>query len=78
MTAALPTPGLGDELFPDGRHVWYEGDDPEGFVAQVRERFGIELTLKEDPSGFAFFCPPGYVEAIVYSGTDQNEWPCGT
>jgi hypothetical protein len=69
-----PVPGLGDELFPEGRNVWYEGDDPEGFLAAVRERWGLELTLKQDPSGYAFFCPPGYVDAIVY----ESEWPMGT
>jgi hypothetical protein len=73
-THTLPTPGLGDELFPDGRHVWYEGDDPRGFVKTIRERFGITLTLKKDPSGYAFFCPPGYVEAIYCS----DEWPIGS
>ena len=75
---SAPTPGLGDEIFPDGRHVWYEGDDPKGFVKFVREHFGIEVTLKEDPSGHAFFCPPGYVDAIVYGPQSLNEWPMGS
>jgi hypothetical protein len=73
-SAAKPTPGQGDELFPEGRQVWYEGDDPRGFLVAIKERFDLELELKEDQSGFAFFCPPGYVDAIVYT----NEWPIGT
>jgi hypothetical protein len=45
-----------------------------GFLAAVKERWGLELNLKWDPSGYAFFCPPGYVDAIVY----ESEWPMGT
>lgn len=69
-----PAPGPADEMFPEGRSVWYEGEDPEGFVAAVQERYGFTLVLKEDPSGHAFFCPPGYVDAIVY----ESDWPMGT
>ncbi|HEX6424781.1 MAG TPA: hypothetical protein VFZ79_14965 [Acidimicrobiales bacterium] len=30
------------ERFPEGRVICYEGDDPEGFAADVRERFGFD------------------------------------
>ena len=30
------------ELFPEGRHVFYEGDDPEGFCAEINAGFGFD------------------------------------
>lgn len=32
------------ELFPDGRYIYYEGDDPEGFIEEVKTRFGFDPT----------------------------------
>lgn len=64
-----------DELFPNGREVWYEGTDPEGFRAWVRQQFGLELELRQDVSGYRFFCPAGYVEAIY---NNKAGWPMGS
>jgi hypothetical protein len=30
------------ELFPEGRDICYEGDDPEEFVAEIVQRFGFD------------------------------------
>jgi hypothetical protein len=30
------------ELFPEGRVVCYEGDDPVGFAAEIHDRFGFD------------------------------------
>jgi hypothetical protein len=38
------------ERFPEGRHIFYEGDDPEGFRAEIRERFGFDPG--DDPDWF--------------------------
>jgi hypothetical protein len=32
------------ELFPNGRHIYYEGDDPDGFAAEIRTEFGFDPT----------------------------------
>lgn len=32
-------------LFPDGRCIFYEGDDPDGFRAEIKTKFGF------DPAG---------------------------
>ena len=30
------------ELFPNGRGICYEGDDPEGFIAEIKAEFGFD------------------------------------
>jgi hypothetical protein len=56
------------ELHPEGMTVFYEGDDPDGFVGEIKERFGF------DPSEAywwqahrSFVCPPEHLDAI-YGG----------
>src|SRR5688572_12470884 len=75
------------ELFPTGRFVCYEGDNPEAFAREIRAQFGF------DPSGDAawethgypgfsdpfgrrnwFHCPAEYLDGI-YGG---NRWPMGS
>ncbi len=58
-----------NELFPDGRHIWYEGDDPEGFTAWARGATGFDPSehWTQDPSGYQFYCPPQYLD-VLYSG----------
>jgi len=31
-----------DDLFPDGRTIFYEGDKPAEFVAEMKERFNFD------------------------------------
>ena len=45
------------ELWPEGRHFYYEGDDPAGFVRELKARFGIEAEV-------TFDCPPELLDAI--------------
>ena len=63
------------DLFPDGRVIFYEGDDPEGFRAQIRTEFGFDPgdTLSWEMS-YSFHCPPEYLDAI-YGG---SRWPMGS
>jgi hypothetical protein len=30
------------ELFPDGRFIFYEGDDPDAFAKEIKARFGFD------------------------------------
>jgi hypothetical protein len=30
------------ELFPQGRIIFYEGDDPKGFVREIKAKFGFD------------------------------------
>ncbi len=66
------------ELFPDGRVIFYEGDDPAGFVTTIKAEFGFDPSA--DPGwdewvewetigfrSYAFRCPPDHLDAI-YSG----------
>jgi hypothetical protein len=54
-------------LFPEGRYIYYEGDDPIGFIKEIKEKFGFDLLT------FGFLCPPEHLDAI-YSG----DYPVGS
>jgi hypothetical protein len=82
-----PSPTNWADLFSGGRVIFYEGDDPDGFVATVRREFGFDpsadsrwgeqLSLDEPPHThitYAFLCPPGLMDAIY--GSDR--WPMGS
>jgi hypothetical protein len=72
------------ELFPNGRDIFYEGNDPEGFVTEIKAKFGFDPS-KSKPQGvwasfgwnkadgYCFFCPPEHLNAI-YGG----EYPMGS
>jgi hypothetical protein len=65
------------ELFPDGRTIFYEGEDPDEFVAEMKRRFGFDPSTVRPPPGDgfvacrmswdecrAFYCPPHLLDAI--------------
>jgi hypothetical protein len=58
------------EMFPDGRDIFYEGDDPEGFAATIRSEFGFDPAgpTWDNEHGWRFRCPPGHLDAIYGSG----------
>jgi hypothetical protein len=78
------------DLFPEGRTIFYEGTDPEGFRAEIRMAFGFDpaerrghdcLTGAEMPEptwtearGWQFHCPPEHLDAIY----DSRHWPMGS
>ncbi len=47
------------DLFPDGRDIFYEGDDPVGFVNTIKAEFGFDPSA--DPNwGVSFPAEDGY------------------
>jgi len=51
------------ELFPEGRTLYYEGDDPTAFVAEMKAKFGF------DPGGeYSFHCPGHLLDEIYGNG----------
>jgi hypothetical protein len=61
------------ELCPDGRTVFYEGDDPEGFAEEMKTKFGIDLAgTKIDGLSWeenqALHCPAHLLDEIYGSG----------
>lgn len=76
------------ELFPDGRHIFYEGDEPEVFVEQIKKEFGFDPSADEHwgvtfPAvdeydtafvSYAFHCPVEHLDAI-YGG---DRFPMGS
>lgn len=70
------------ELFPVGRHVLYEGEDPEGFRQEIRAEFGFDPGADSSDWGFllgtsegeeirsyGFHCPAEHLDAIY--GSDR-------
>lgn len=75
-----------EDYWPDGRHVYYEGDEPEAFAATVKDEFDLDLTNDHawgeviDEGGgnsfvsYGFHCPTELLGDIYYS----NRWPIGS
>lgn len=63
-----------DELFPNGRWIYYEGDTPEQFAAEILAEFGFDPSDDACWAPHQFHCPPGLVEAIYGSG----RWSLGS
>jgi len=57
-----------DEWFPEGRTVWYEGDNPAGFKGEMTA-LGVQLDPQRynEESGWCFDIPAGRVGEI-YGG----------
>jgi hypothetical protein len=78
-----------DELCPFGALRFYEGDDPDGFAAEMQARYGLDVRAPR-PAGFEgrlnwdsmidgepvriFYIPAGLVEEIY--GSDR--YPLGS
>lgn len=74
-------------LYPEGRHIFYEGDGPAGFARQILAEFGFSVDdnpgwgeqFAEDDDGpsftsYSFHCPPEHLDAI-YGG---DRFPMGS
>jgi hypothetical protein len=66
----------GSEMFPNGRDIWFEGDDPAGYRAWARARTGFDPGehWTEDPSGYRFHCPAEHLN-VLYG---DSPWPVGS
>ncbi len=66
------------EMFPEGRFIFYEGDDPQGFVKQIKDVLGFVITIDWDDykqdGAFGFHCPVEYLDEIYGSG----KYPMGS
>ena len=73
------------EMYPDGREIFYEGDDPAGFAATVRDRFGFDPSAtatwgetlfdgRETFQSYAFHCPAEHLDTLYGTG----EYPLGS
>lgn len=65
------------KLFPDGRVLFYEGDDPKGFRAEMRTKFGFdpaapckgvlggeEFRRFNKRHDYQFFCPANVLDKV--------------
>jgi hypothetical protein len=72
-----PTAETLRDLYPDGRVLFYEGDDPAGFIAEMKEQFGLDVCC-------SLFVPAEHIDAIE-SGrwgpstmASGRRWPLGS
>jgi hypothetical protein len=75
-----------ENYWPNGRHIYYEGGEPEAFAVTIRDKFGLDVTsdhawgqvIDDGESGsfisYGFDCPAGLLGDIYYSG----RWPIGS
>ena len=83
--APAPADATWSDLFPAGRRIFYEGNDPAGFARQVLAEFGF--SPDGDPrwgepydyvhfgyTSYSFHCPPEHLDAIY--GSDR--FPMGS
>lgn len=75
-----------EDYWPNGRHIYYEGDEPEVFAATIKDEFGLDVTSDnnwgqaiEDSEGgsfvsYGFDCPAKLLGDIYYS----DRWPTGS
>jgi hypothetical protein len=75
-----------EDFFPEGRHIYYEGNEPEVFAVNVKDEFGLDVTLDpgwaqvidDDEGGsfrsYRFHCPVELLGKIYYG----SRWPMGS
>lgn len=67
------------EMFPNGRHLFYEGNTPNHFVFECKTKFnfdpsacetwGVPMPMEDNPKfiSYSFHCP-AYCLDDIYSG----------
>jgi hypothetical protein len=55
------------DLFPNGRTIFYEGDNPEAFIAEMKTKYGLGVTV-------VLHCPTEYLDEIYGGG----KYPMGS
>ncbi len=75
-----------EDYWPNGRQIYYEGDEPETFAATIEDEFGLDVTsdrawgqvIDDDDGGsfvsYGFICPSELLGDIYYS----DRWPMGS
>lgn len=69
------------KLFPEGRTIYYEGNDPKGFIKEIKAKFGFDPSKDNSHWGekhdgwisYSFHCPVEHLDEI-YGG----QYPMGS
>ena len=66
------------ELFPEGRHIFYEGDDPKGFAKEMKEKFSFDPSQNNPGwnkrSGYSFDCQVSALDKVY----GNRKYPLGS
>lgn len=60
------------EIFPGGRDVYYEGDDPDGFTAEIKNKFGFDPAASPHKFGFGPALTPAPYWGETVNGGDTE------
>ena len=80
------------ELFPNGRHIYYEGDEPQKFVDEIRAEFGFDPSADPDwGTGYWYVpdagrCPDPFGRTLMFLCPPEHldaiygsqRWPMGS
>lgn len=64
---SLKSPAKWSQLFPNGRTVFYEGDDPKGFVREMKKKYGFDPSkgrFWNKKNGYQFHCPAECMDEV--------------
>ena len=70
------------DYYPNGRYVFYEGDDPHSFVREMKNKYNFDPSKEGRKNNFRWndecgwcFLLPGYCINEVY---DRTKYPLGS
>lgn len=66
------------EMFPNGRYVYYEGDNPNVFAKEMQEKFGFNPSKNNErwnkESGYCFHLPGNCINEVY----NRTKYPLGS
>lgn len=64
------------DLFPNGRDIFYEGDNPRAFMREMRDVYGLHINKNKKSwrRSKMFFCPADLLDKIYGNG----KYPLGS
>ena len=66
------------EMFPDGRTIFYEGNNPKAFVKEIKAKFAFDPSKDNDcwnkRDGYSFLCPAHCLDEIY----GNSKYPMGS
>lgn len=66
------------DMFPNGRILFYEGNDPKGFAKEMLTKHGFDPSKDNThwnaEHGYSFLCPAGLIDTVY----GNDEYPLGS
>lgn len=67
------------EMYPNGRFVYYEGDDPHHFVREMKNKYGFDPSKNNrrhwcEGGSWCFLLPGNCIDDVY----DRSKYPLGS